>query len=169
MPRASGGTSMRTIPIRNQPEDSVPVQRRRGATQTGLVQDLTYRKLEQSAFTYVNVANSCKGRRRIPPTATRRGGTATTSTSAPSGRRRQMPRRCGRCVHRSQPYRRGSVQKEMRWYLTPQVGPNNVSYDGEQQMPAGYWMLDFPLAPTSRPSTAPGSKLPIYRLTDLGQ
>ena len=53
----------------------------------------------------------------------------------------------------------GPYVQEMRWLIQPITGLDNITYEGEQRMPAGYWMLELPL--TARLKAIYGARLEV--------
>ncbi|MEI7879312.1 MAG: TonB-dependent receptor [bacterium] len=130
-----------------------------GNFKLGFVKDMTKRTFSQSAFTYVNVSqyqqkppsdssnsnavdwyNHDVNAASFKTTAADPGALWTDSFSNPDN------------------IGGGPYQNEMRWYIKPQL-QNNMSYEGAQDIPSGYWMLDYPL--TSRLKALCGARLEV--------
>jgi len=118
-----------------------------GKFKLGFVKDMTHRTFSQSAFTYVNVSqflqkppsdssdtnavewyNHDVSASSFKTTAANPDALWTDSFSNPDN------------------IGGGPYQNEMRWYIKPQL-QNNMSYTGNQDIPSGYWMTDYPVTP----------------------
>jgi outer membrane receptor protein involved in Fe transport len=108
----------------------------------GWMEDLTQRTFEQAAYTYsylqVHPIQPTDPEARAWWDHDRAAGTfVTTNPAAMWTDVFTNPDRIGA----------GPYQREMRWYIQPTLGRNDITYTGEQMMPSGYWMVEVPLAP----------------------
>lgn len=119
-----------------------------GKFKLGAVKDMTHRTFTQSAYTYVNVPQYLQ---RPPANASDTNATEWYNHDVKSATFKTSPANPSALWTDSfsdpNNIGAGPYQNEMRWYVKPQIGPNNVSYEGDQDIPSGYWMVDFPFTP----------------------
>ncbi|MEI6787173.1 MAG: TonB-dependent receptor [bacterium] len=131
-----------------------------GRFKLGALKDMTQRSFTQSAFTYLGVS---RFRQKPPADSTDtnakdwytndvKSADFKTTSSDPSALWTDT-------FTADNNIGAGPYQNEMRWYIIPQIGQNNVDYQASQDLPSGYWMLDYPL--TSRLKALAGARLEV--------
>ena len=144
-----GGINL-TLPFRSHESD--------GRFKVGALKDMTHRTFTQSAFTYLGVSPY----RQKPPAdntdtnaqwwTANDANSSSYTTSDPSALWTDT-------FTADNNIGGGPYVNEMRWYVVPQIGPNNVNYTAVQDLPSGYWMLDYPF--TQRLKALAGARLEV--------